>query len=132
MEFLEYFESGLAHVAMMAALICEAIAVFCVLIGLVKALQISFLLPRQRSRQRFSLNSVRLEFGRQLAFALEFQLAADILGTTTAPTLETLGKLAGVAVIRTFLNYFLNKELEFELKKEGQNQYPKPNFHTST
>jgi uncharacterized membrane protein len=49
-----------------------------------------------------------------LALALEFQLAADILSTTISPSLEALGKLAIIAVIRTFLNYFLTKELETE------------------
>ncbi|MEM9008226.1 MAG: DUF1622 domain-containing protein [Cyanobacteria bacterium P01_F01_bin.86] len=131
MEFLEHLESGLTHVVAVAKLLCEAIAVFCVLIGLLKALQMSLALRRQRSRQRFPFNPVRLEFGLWLALALEFQLGADILATTTAPTLETLGKLAGVAVIRTFLNYFLNKELEFELEKTGHSQDPKADWQTS-
>jgi len=55
-----------------------------------------------------------LTFGLWLALALEFQLAADILSTTVSPSFEALGKLALIAVIRTFLNYFLNKELETE------------------
>jgi uncharacterized membrane protein len=49
-----------------------------------------------------------------LALALEFQLAADILSTTVSPSLEALARLAIIAVIRTFLNYFLTKELEAE------------------
>jgi uncharacterized membrane protein len=53
-----------------------------------------------------------------LALALEFQLGADILGTTVAPTLDSLTRLALIAVIRTFLNYFLGKELETELELE--------------
>jgi uncharacterized membrane protein len=43
--------------------------------------------------------------------ALEFQLGADILSTTYHSTFESLGKLGIVALIRTFLNYFLNQEL---------------------
>lgn len=65
---------------------------------------------------------VRLRFGIWLALALEFQLGADILATTITSNLEALGKLAAIAVIRTFLNYFLNKELEtvYELQESGR------------
>ncbi|MBG5898543.1 DUF1622 domain-containing protein [Providencia stuartii] len=55
-------------------------------------------------------------FGRWLAMALEFQLAADILATTVDPDLDSLIKLGIIAVIRTFLNYFLAKELEHQTK----------------
>lgn len=55
---------------------------------------------------------VRLAFARYLALALELQLAADILSTSVAPTWEQIGKLAAIAVIRTALNYFLNKEID--------------------
>jgi uncharacterized membrane protein len=58
--------------------------------------------------------SVRLQFARYLTLALELQLAADILSTSVAPTWERIGKLAAIAVIRTALNYFLNKEMREE------------------
>ncbi|MDJ0692641.1 MAG: DUF1622 domain-containing protein, partial [Xenococcaceae cyanobacterium MO_188.B32] len=48
--------------------------------------------------------------------ALECQLGADILATTIAPSWEALGQLGAIALIRTFLNYFLNQELEAEAK----------------
>jgi uncharacterized membrane protein len=56
--------------------------------------------------------------------ALEFQLGADILSTTIAPSPEALTQLAIIAVIRTFLNYFLNKELEkqYELQERELTQ----------
>ena len=50
-------------------------------------------------------------FGGWLVVALEFQLAADIAGTIVSPTTAHLVQLGAIAVIRTFLNYFLNKEL---------------------
>lgn len=57
---------------------------------------------------------IRLSFARYLTLALELQLAADILSTSIAPTWDRIGKLAAIAVIRTALNYFLNKELQAE------------------
>ena len=53
-------------------------------------------------------------FGGWLVVALEFQLAADIVGTIVSPTSAHLIELGAIALIRTFLNYFLNKELKEE------------------
>jgi len=50
-------------------------------------------------------------FGGWLVVALEFQLAADIVGTIVSPTTAHLIELGAIALIRTFLNYFLNNEL---------------------
>lgn len=59
--------------------------------------------------------NLRLELGKTLAIALEFLLAADILRTAVAPTWSDIGKLASIAVLRTLLNYFLDRELQSEL-----------------
>ncbi|NEU09622.1 DUF1622 domain-containing protein [Flavihumibacter sp. R14] len=58
----------------------------------------------------------RMTFGGWLVVALEFQLAADIVGTIIAPTNEQLIQLGAVAIIRTFLNYFLNRELTEQME----------------
>ncbi len=51
---------------------------------------------------------------------LEFQLGADILATTLSSTFNSLGKLEIVALIRTFLNYFLTKELESQPQQKQE------------
>lgn len=61
----------------------------------------------------------RLVLARFLALALEFQLAADVLGTAVSPTWTKIGRLAAIAVIRTALNYFLAKEIKQEEKETG-------------
>jgi len=65
-----------------------------------------------------SFTPVRLAFARYLTLALELQLAADILSTSVAPTWDRIGKLAAIAVIRTVLNYFLERELRQGLRDE--------------
>lgn len=85
-------------------LLLETISVICVVIGLVKTLIVLVKVKEGRA--------ARYCFGNWLATALEFQLAADILVTTVDPDLDSLIKLGIIAVIRTFLNYFLSKELE--------------------
>jgi uncharacterized membrane protein len=71
-----------------------------------------------------SFNPVRLAFARYLTLALELQLAADILSTSVAPTWDRIGKLAAIAVIRTVLNYFLERELREELRTEHRGGAP--------
>ncbi len=58
-----------------------------------------------------SKESVRVQFGSSVAVALELMLCADVLATAVAPSWNDIGKLAAIAVIRTALNYFLEREL---------------------
>ena len=60
----------------------------------------------------------RHTLARFLIVALELQLAADIIATATQPSMEELGKLAAIAAIRTFLNYFLVLETRQEKAHE--------------
>jgi uncharacterized membrane protein len=69
-------------------------------------------------------NEARLTFSRDLVVALEFQLAADIVGTAVKPSWTGLGKLAVVAAIRTFLNFFLQREMSDEERKVKKSDEP--------
>lgn len=53
-----------------------------------------------------------LRYARWLVAALTFQLAADILETSISTSWQTIARVGAVAVIRTFLNYFLDRDLE--------------------
>ena len=53
-----------------------------------------------------------LRFASWILLSLEFALAADIVRTAIAPTWDDIGQLAAIAAIRTFLNYFLERDLE--------------------
>jgi uncharacterized membrane protein len=115
MELLHYLETGLEGVVSIGKLCLEAISVFCVLFGILKTAQLGIHLSRFQD-DTFPFIQLRLRFGVWLALALEFQLGADILATTITPTTSALVRLGAIAVIRTFLNYFLNQELEKEFK----------------
>lgn len=73
-----------------------------------------------------SFGAVRLTLARYLSLALEFQLAADILSTSIAPSWDQIGKLAGIAVIRTGLNYFLAREVAGEIATESSQPPQRP------
>jgi uncharacterized membrane protein len=51
-------------------------------------------------------------YGVWLLLGLEFELASDIIDTVISPDWMDIAKLGAIAVIRTFLNYFLEKDLE--------------------
>lgn len=107
---MEIFEIYLKQAVIVVTLIMEFTAVVCIAIGFINVIVLLF----QSKQIHYSPmhNRLRLKFGGWLALALEFQLASDILKTTIAPTYENLIQLGAIAVIRTFLNYFLNKELK--------------------
>ena len=54
---------------------------------------------------------VWLTYARWLIAGLTFQLAADIIETSIRSSWESIAQLGVVAVIRTFLNYFLERDL---------------------
>jgi uncharacterized membrane protein len=72
----------------------------------------AFVLPVAHQR----VTEVWLRFDRWLVAALTSLLAADIIGTSIAPTWQEIGQVGAIAVIRTFLNYFLGRDLD-ELRK---------------
>jgi uncharacterized membrane protein len=53
-----------------------------------------------------------LRYARSLVAALTFQLAADIIETSITTSWQTVGRVAAVALVRTFLNYFLEKDVD--------------------
>ena len=117
MEWIEHLEMSLAAVVGLFKLVLEATSVLCVLLGFANTARLAIFQSFRFQDYRFVL--LRLRFGSWLALALECQLAADILATTIAPSFEALGQLGAIALIRTFLNYFLNQELETEAKLQA-------------
>ena len=65
-------------------------------------------------------------YGMWLLLGLEFELAADIIFSVVSPTWQELGKLGAIAVIRTFLNYFLERDLENADAAAAEQGLPKP------
>lgn len=61
---------------------------------------------------RVPIRAIWVWYARWLVAALTFLLAADIIETTIAPSYEDLIRLGVIALIRTFLNYFLDKDLQ--------------------
>ncbi|MCX5954139.1 MAG: DUF1622 domain-containing protein [Cyanobacteria bacterium] len=123
MSITEMAEPLLLNLAHTTRLLLEGLSVLTVLVGLLVTLgQLRPSLVRGPSLR--PSNRARLTFASWLAMALEFQLGADIVSTTTSPSERNLLQLALVAVIRTFLNVFLAKEIESEQRLEAERTAP--------
>ncbi len=81
-----------------------------------------------RSKQHFdATEAVRLQLGRVLALGLEFTVASDILRTAVAPTRQDILNLGAIVLLRTLLNYFLEREIQ----QGEQRRLPQPQLDRS-
>ncbi|WP_335079688.1 DUF1622 domain-containing protein [Nostoc sp.] len=111
-------EGLLQEFAIFLKVFLEGIAILTVAIALILTLRKIFHLWR---RDRVLQETIRLELGVVLALALEFLLAADIVGTAISPSWDAVAKLAAITGIRTFLNFFLQREVR-ELRETAHSQ----------
>jgi uncharacterized membrane protein len=109
---IDFVKNGLLIFAHSIQIFLEIISILCIVCGLIATGRLVITQPYLLRELPFS--ELRLCFGAWLSLALEFQLGSDIVATTISPSFDSLGLLAAIAIIRTFLNYFLAKELEHE------------------
>jgi len=111
-------EHGIHQLAEYVALMVNAFAILAIAIGSLQgAIGLSRRLLTNASEDE--LRPHWLALGRWLVAGLTFQLAADIVETTLAPTWDDIGKLAAIAVVRTVLNYFLDRDMD-NLRERGR------------
>jgi uncharacterized membrane protein len=105
-------EEALAQVFRGAATIIEAVAVLVVTYGAIEAFGRLLVLGSKPPVVFAARKAVWRRLGSWLLLGLEFELAADIIRSVVSPAWVDIGRLASIAVIRTFLNYFLERDLE--------------------
>jgi len=95
------------------AKVLELIGVAIIVGGIVLA-TLTFVRDGRRSRAWQSVYpNYRSNIGRGILLGLELLVGADIISTITAPlTFESVGLLAGIVLIRTFLSFSLETEIE--------------------
>jgi len=100
----------LIHFTEKAVLVIDVMATLLIILGTAEAF-IDGLRLMLGSKTGHERRDVWLRYARWLITGLTFQLAADIIETTIRTDWQSIGRLAAVAVIRTFLNYFLERDL---------------------
>jgi len=105
-------EEAFEQITHYIALAIEAAAVATIAYGSALALVDIVRMLLARAAGNDDKRAVWLRYAGWLVAGLTFQLAADILRTTIAPTWDDIGRVAAIAVIRTFLTYFLDRDVE--------------------
>jgi uncharacterized membrane protein len=98
--------------------IIDAIALLIIVIGTAEAV-VSVARAAWRPLGEQLARDTFVRYARWLVAALTFQLAADIIETSVSTSWQTIARVGAVAVIRTFLNYFLERDVQ-------QQQAPPP------
>lgn len=116
-EFLSAFNIIFDSVGELVVIFLEVISIGCIITGVIASFRIFLGIKKVPSALLYV--NVRTKFGGWLTLALDYLLASDIVATTIAPTYEHIIRVGAVALIRTFLNYFLNKDVRemSEVKK---------------
>jgi uncharacterized membrane protein len=107
-DFLKYFADAIASAVEMAAAIIIAFGAAEAFIGILR----TFVPGQPKVPTASRRKEIWLRFGVWLLLGLEFELAADVVRTAISPRWSQIGQLAAIAVVRTFLNFFLEKDLE--------------------
>jgi len=91
----------------------ELVGVVIILGGIILA-TVTFVRDGARANDwRSAYPRYRSDIGRGILLGLELLVGADIISTITAPlTFESVGLLAGIVAIRTFLSFSLETEIE--------------------
>jgi uncharacterized membrane protein len=94
-----------------AIVIIDALALIIIVVGTVEAFfsGLRAMLAEPSGHER---RDIWLRYARWLVAGLTFQLAADIIETSITTEWQAVGRIAAIALIRTFLNYFLDRDLE--------------------
>jgi uncharacterized membrane protein len=114
---IELLKEWLAAATEYASFAIDAVALVVIVIGTIEAvLNSGRLVARETTAHEKRL--IWLRYSRWLVAGLTFQLASDIIYTSVAPSWDELGRLAVIAIIRTVLNYFLEKDLSEMREKD--------------
>jgi uncharacterized membrane protein len=103
-----------------AIIFIDALALAVIVVGTVEAF-IGGLRVMFASADGHKKRDVWLRYARWLAAGLTIQLAADIIETSITTSWDAVARVAAIAVIRTFLNFFLERDLtEVRARQRGQ------------
>ena len=100
------------HFVSWAGTVAEVAGVVSMLLGAVIAISLAVVTLRRHSPHQAFVN-LRQNLGRAILLGLEFLVAADIIRTVSdTPTLRSVTVLGLIVLIRTFLSFTLEVELD--------------------
>jgi uncharacterized membrane protein len=115
-------EEAILVFATYVELTLEAIAIVIVAGGAAQAVMGLIRFIQMKNRANSDARAVWLAFAHWLIAALTFQLAADIVHTTVAPGWDDIGRVAAIALVRTFLTFFLDRDIDSIRRQQRRSQ----------
>lgn len=101
------------HLLEQISTVIELVGIAVIIVGGIVSTVLIVLHWRRLGSSHDRYHSYRANLGRSILLGLEFLVAADIIGTVAAvPTFESLGILAIIVLIRTFLSFALETEIQ--------------------
>jgi uncharacterized membrane protein len=108
----------LAIIAFNVVTIIQIMALLVVAFGTIQAFVLSLRAMVNPSGSGRDFHRGYVQYARWLIAGLTFQLAADIIQTSFAPSWDEIGQLAAIAAIRAFVNFFLEHDMAAQEKRE--------------
>jgi uncharacterized membrane protein len=104
------FDSTISQLIHLVGVCIEIFGVLIIVAGIVWS---TFIIVYRRNVRPISYDEYKISIGRSLLLGLEVLVAADIVKTIAIElTFTSLGLLAGLVVVRTFLSWTLVLEIE--------------------
>jgi uncharacterized membrane protein len=117
----ELFTLASEHAIIVIDALALVIIVFAALEAFIRSIRGMFAaLPAHERRD------IWLRFARWLVAGLTFQLAADVIESSITTSWESVGRLGAIAVIRTFLNYFLERDVAEARERQREPETARP------
>jgi uncharacterized membrane protein len=100
----------LVYLTELSITLIDALALVIIVYGTIEAFVggMQLMLGQRSGHER---RTVWLRYARWLVAGLTFQLAADIIETSITTSWDAVARLGVIAIIRTGLNYFLERDL---------------------
>lgn len=76
-----------------------------------------------RSKLHSDNHSIKLAFARNLAFALEFKLAGEILRTVITKEIDEMYVLAAIIILRAILTFVIHWEIKFDTDNPSEHSH---------
>ena len=107
------FDQLATEIAHDVAKAIELVGIVIIAIGALVNLALFARRTFERGKPVEALADLRSNFGRSILLGLEFLIAADIINTVAVrPTLQSVIVLGAIVLIRTFLSFSLELEIE--------------------
>jgi uncharacterized membrane protein len=110
----------LTVIAFHVVTIIQIMALLVVSFGTIQAFVLSLRAMVNPSGTGQTFHRGYVQYARWLIVGLTFQLAADIIQTSFAPSWDEIGQLAAIAGIRAFVNFFLEHDMAAQEKREAR------------